>query len=357
MVHQELKSFAEKSPEGWEGTVKALKKHGDEVDNPWALAHWMKKKGYKSHKESINEAKFSKDQIEIMRQAYGTLSGMNPSSPTYKKFIKFLDKLPKDQLKQLANAKIKFVSILAKNRLKGESVLGYTTKKGKTIKVRHKKSQKSLVVVDTPAVRKKYAKLGFFPESVEEAKTVSIDGEELMNFLMKRFKYSKKKAIDVMKKHKMDTSFLKNESINEGFTKYHIRLTKTPGWYGVWDKNGKQKFEGDRKYVTKHLKKLKTRMGNVQLKSLIDVATKRKGKNISFDVVESVSEGFGGELKGKDKEKFEKARKENADQLGYKLTGKSDIREAIKFSKEEMKQLHQNGKLEKDGYTYVYKGK
>ena len=79
MVHQELKSFAEKSPEGWEGTVKALKKHGDEVDNPWALAHWMKKKGYKSHKESINEAKFSKDQIEIMRQAYGTLSGMNPS--------------------------------------------------------------------------------------------------------------------------------------------------------------------------------------------------------------------------------------------------------------------------------------
>ena len=82
------------------------------------------------------------------------------------------------------------------------------------------------------------------------------------------------------------------ESINEGFTKYHIRLTKTPGWYGVWDENGKQKFEGDRKFVTKHLKKLKTRMGNVQLKSLIDVATKRKGKDISFDVVESVNEGF-----------------------------------------------------------------
>ena len=80
------------------------------------------------------------------------------------------------------------------------------------------------------------------------------------------------------------------ESVNEGMTKYHIRLTKTPGWYGVWDKNGKQKFEGDRKFVTKHLKKLKTRMGNVQLKSLIDVATKRKGKDITFDVVESVNE-------------------------------------------------------------------
>ena len=81
-----------------------------------------------------------------------------------------------------------------------------------------------------------------------------------------------------------------SESVNEGFTKYHIRLTDTPGWYGVWDKNGKQKFEGDRRYVMRQLKKLKTRMGNVQLKSLIDVATKRKGKNIEFDVVESVNE-------------------------------------------------------------------
>ena len=47
---------------------------------------------------------------------------MNPSSPTYKKFIKFLDRLPKDQLKQLAAANIKFVSMLAKNRLRGESI-------------------------------------------------------------------------------------------------------------------------------------------------------------------------------------------------------------------------------------------
>ena len=82
------------------------------------------------------------------------------------------------------------------------------------------------------------------------------------------------------------------ESVNEGFTKYHIRLTDTPGWYGVWDKKGKQKFEGDKRFVMKHLKKLKTRMGNFQLKSLIDVATKRKGKDITFDVVESINEAI-----------------------------------------------------------------
>jgi hypothetical protein len=43
--------LGEKAPEGWEGTVKAMKKHKDEIDNPWALAHYMKGKGYKSHKK------------------------------------------------------------------------------------------------------------------------------------------------------------------------------------------------------------------------------------------------------------------------------------------------------------------
>ena len=40
-------------------------------------------------------------------------------------------------------------------------------------------------------------------------------------------------------------------------------------------------------------------------------------------------EGFGGDLKGSDKKKFEKARKENAEQLGYELTGTSDIKESV----------------------------
>ena len=53
-----------------------------------------------------------------------------------------------------------------------------------------------------------------YNESVNE-KTVSIGGEELLKFLMKRFKMSKSQAIASMKKHKMDMSFLKNESVNE----------------------------------------------------------------------------------------------------------------------------------------------
>lgn len=49
--------LAEAAPKGWEGTVKGLKKHKDEVDNPYALAWYMKNKGYKSHKkEDVTES-------------------------------------------------------------------------------------------------------------------------------------------------------------------------------------------------------------------------------------------------------------------------------------------------------------
>ena len=70
----------------------------------------------------LSEGKFSKEQLNLLKLGYGSLNKLDPSSPTYKKFIKFLEKLPKDELKQLANADIKFVSMLAKNRIKGESV-------------------------------------------------------------------------------------------------------------------------------------------------------------------------------------------------------------------------------------------
>lgn len=44
------KNFDEVAPAGWEGTIKAMKK-SKKIDNPWALAWHMKKKGYKPHKK------------------------------------------------------------------------------------------------------------------------------------------------------------------------------------------------------------------------------------------------------------------------------------------------------------------
>ena len=43
-----------------------------------------------------------------------------------------------------------------------------------------------------------------------------------------------------------------------------------------------------------------------------------------------IEEGFGGELKGSDKKKFEDDRKKNGEQLGYTLTGTSDVKETLK---------------------------
>lgn len=62
----------EKSPPGWEGSVEAMKRHR-EIDNPFALAWWMKKKGYKSHKrrkrvsrKSFREFTDQKDTMETV---------------------------------------------------------------------------------------------------------------------------------------------------------------------------------------------------------------------------------------------------------------------------------------------------
>ena len=71
-----------------------------------------------------------------------------------------------------------------------------------------KKMKKSIIKKLNIANKKKG--LPLFKE-----RTQSIGGEELMKYLMKRFKMSKSKAIATMKKHKMDLSFLKKESVNE----------------------------------------------------------------------------------------------------------------------------------------------
>ena len=54
----------ETAPEGWEGTVKAMKKHKD-IDNPWALAHYMKNKGDTSHIEEDEKVRSKLDKSKI----------------------------------------------------------------------------------------------------------------------------------------------------------------------------------------------------------------------------------------------------------------------------------------------------
>jgi len=61
---------------------------------------------------------FLNAQIEKLRKEYGKINTVDPESSTYKSLIKQLDKMDQKLLKQVADAKIKFVSSLARNRLK-----------------------------------------------------------------------------------------------------------------------------------------------------------------------------------------------------------------------------------------------
>lgn len=61
---------------------------------------------------------FTTAQIEILRTGYDRLPTIDPCSESYVRLISLLDSLPQANLKQLAAAKIKFVSMLARNRIK-----------------------------------------------------------------------------------------------------------------------------------------------------------------------------------------------------------------------------------------------
>ena len=48
------------APPGWERSIKRMKKHGD-IDNPWALAWWMKRRGHEpSLKDDEADAAFDR---------------------------------------------------------------------------------------------------------------------------------------------------------------------------------------------------------------------------------------------------------------------------------------------------------
>ncbi len=67
---------SETAPKGWEGTVKAMKKHKD-IDNPYALTNWMKNKGYKSHKKEDIEDTFENFMDSLVGEEMSNAQGQN----------------------------------------------------------------------------------------------------------------------------------------------------------------------------------------------------------------------------------------------------------------------------------------
>jgi len=69
----------EVSPPGFEGTVKAMKKH-KEIDNPWALAWHMKSKGYRSHRNKDGTKKNILERASFIDKVHKLSDKMNISN-------------------------------------------------------------------------------------------------------------------------------------------------------------------------------------------------------------------------------------------------------------------------------------
>ena len=103
-----------------------------------------------------------------------------------------------------------------------ESDLGLTYKKGKTVKVKHKKSGKELVIVDKPNVRKEYEKIGFYAESVNE-----VSGVDLAKKVLKNKQHEK--GIDLQTANlivKIHKAYDKNPELQKKFEKIPLPKMK-----------------------------------------------------------------------------------------------------------------------------------
>lgn len=88
----------ESAPKGWEGTVKAMKKH-KEIDNPYALANYMKNKGYKSHKEEDAFESFVRSIKEGQDDQDGTNTLSSPNEAVQHAAIEKLNQILASELK------------------------------------------------------------------------------------------------------------------------------------------------------------------------------------------------------------------------------------------------------------------
>lgn len=62
-------------------------------------------------------ALFSDAHLAELRTGYATITGIDPCQPTYGKITAMLDAMDDAQIVQIAKAEIKFLSLLATNRV------------------------------------------------------------------------------------------------------------------------------------------------------------------------------------------------------------------------------------------------
>ena len=138
---------------------KAKNASADEKQQGWKITPKNEiPKGLKEEVEIEEGAKFSASQINKLKTEYSKLQKIDPESPAYKKMKAALGKMSKEQLKQIKDAKIKFMQFTAGDLLRkmGEEVeideevfywyiIKGTTQKGKVWRTGTEKEMKLLL--------------------------------------------------------------------------------------------------------------------------------------------------------------------------------------------------------------------
>ena len=186
-------------------------------------------------KVGLNEGKWSK----IMRSVRkGSKSGpwtivvYKGKKVKHQRLVKILQQIPahyEDVKKKYPRDKIGIEDKYGE-RVYTESVnesdLGLSYKKGKTVKVTHKKSGKELVIIDKPNVKREYEKIGFYAESVNEVRLMNenrdlghdyIERWKKIRDAHKAYKKAHDKFVKIVNKEseKRHTQLKLKESVNE----------------------------------------------------------------------------------------------------------------------------------------------
>lgn len=204
-VRQANKEDRAKRAAAWRKVFSNLRKEEDELE------------------ESISEEKLSQSQISILRQEYSKISKVDPSGEGYKKLTALLDKLDKQSLQDLVDAKIKFVSSLALNRIRQneEDKLEESISKEAAVKVsasqinRYIDTENWKAIADlmkflTPEEHELWAKNGYEGRTYElmmKYRKESIELEEdMIDTLIQQFRDSGRVAVRYPKKKTISVS-------------------------------------------------------------------------------------------------------------------------------------------------------
>lgn len=208
--------------------------HAKNTNDLTAIAKKAKDAGHlKSKNEEVEavEESFSDAQISQLRGEMSKISGIDPASPTYKKLVDMLNNMGMKELTKLADANIKFISGLARNRViragmkKEEVELEEAPYMGKgnhrpgwMLRADPELAKKFKEKEDAAKNRKKY--MGKTSDEIAKMKKEEVElDEEQLNELDKSTlaSYIKKRSNDVAtmgamtRKHAMDSEAAKKD--------------------------------------------------------------------------------------------------------------------------------------------------